>query len=309
MSPIARTFDRSRVPSLVLLLLGLALAGSSSAAPAAAAGEPATVAAPTVTLPTAAPPAVTPPIWRVLEATPTSLRVELEIPGYLRRPAGEPDHPGAVDLVVPGGGETGEVGAPMLPTVSRLVAIPAGMQVTGAVVEQTVTVLEDLDLAPLRVDEEAPFARAADAYAVPGWRQATFPSTAAVLSPATKAARAQPIAVAAVGRPAILAGQPVVALSVAPVAYDAVARRALAADRVVIELRFAPGPGGVAPARARPLPASFAALAGGQVLGLPREKLLPAVGAEPGLWVAVARNNATVLTKLQPLLDWRRRQG
>ncbi|MBM4131627.1 hypothetical protein FJ250_11480, partial [bacterium] len=42
---------------------------------------------------------------------------------------------------------------------------------------------------------------------------------------------------------------------------------------------------------------------------LPREKLLPAVGAEPGLWVAVARNNATVLTKLQPLLDWRRRQG
>jgi hypothetical protein len=297
MSRIAR--NAVGAPSLslfaVLLLVSLAvLPTATTAAP----GQP--------------PVAVAPPIWRVLESTPTSLRLELEIPGYLRRPAGEPGHPGSVDLVIPGGGETGEVGAPMLPTVSRLVAIPAGMRVTGAVVEHAASLLEDLDLAPLRADEEAPFARAAGAYAASGWRQASFPAAAAALVPAAKAA-ALPAPVAALSRPAILAGQPVVALTVAPVAYDAASRRAAAAGRIVVELRFEAGDGGITPRRGRPLTPSFATLAGGQVLGLPRagllDKSLPVSGPEPGLWVAVVRNNPTVLAKLQPLLDWRRRQG
>lgn len=294
MSRFARIAFHTVSPCLVPVLLALALA-----------------AAPTVTraAPGEAAAAVAPPIWRVLESTPTSLRLELEIPGYLRRPAGEPGHPGSVDLVIPGGGETGEVGAPMLPTVSRLVAIPAGMRVTGVVVEHVATVLEDLDLAPMRADQEAPFARAAGAYAAPGWRQGSFPAAAAAVVPAAKAGGALPAPVAALAPPAIIAGQPVVALTVAPVAYDAASRRAVAADRLVIELVFEAGEGGITPRRGRPLTPSFAALTGGQVLGLPRGKSLPVMGAEPGLWVAVARNHATVLAKLQPLLDWRRRQG
>ncbi|MBK8164868.1 MAG: hypothetical protein IPK64_02770 [bacterium] len=286
-----------RVPSLCLMsvLLGLSLAVLPTAGGAATdqGGAP-----------------VAPPVWTVLASTPTSLRLEVEIPGYLRRPAGEPGRPGAVDLVIPGGAETGVVGAPALPTVSRLVAIPAGMRVTGVVVDHAASVLEGLDLAPLRAGEEAPFVRDADAYARAGWRLASFPAAATELAAAGKAAAAAlPAPVAALGHPAILAGQPVVALTVAPVAYDAAAMRVVAASRVVVELRFAEGEGGIVPARERPLPASFAALAGGQVLGLPRGKSLPVMGTEPGLWVAVVRNNATVLSKLQPLLDWRRRQG
>ena len=293
MSRIARLSRRARARFLPVLLPVLAFL--SAAAMVRAAEVPGPVA---------------PPAWRVLDASPTSLRLELEIPGYVRRPAGEPGHPGSIDLVLPGGGETGQVGAPALPTASRLVAIPAGAAVTGVVLEYASTSLADLDLAPMRGGDESPFVRDAAAYAAAGSRQAAFPAAANVLATAAKAAvPGEPAPVVALGSPAILAGQPVVALTVAPVAYDAVARRAVAATRVVVELRFAAGAGGVVPGRERPLPASFAALAGGQVLGLPREKSLPATGAEPGLWVAVVRNNATVLSKLQPLLDWRRRQG
>ena len=243
------------------------------------------------------------PTWRVLDSTATSVRVELTIPEPERRPLAD----GSVVLTIPGGAELGADGAPALPTVSRLVAIPAGAHVTGSVLEWSAATLDRIDVAPNRSDDNAPYARDARAYARTGWQAPSFLAGATMLVPREDKADA-PAPVVAVGAPAIMAGQTVVPLTVAPVLYDAGRKRAEVCSRVVVELRFETTGTQVA-AKERPLTRSFAALAGDQVLNLPREKTLPAAGAQPGLWVAVVRNNATVLAKLQPLIDWRKRQG
>jgi hypothetical protein len=290
MSRIARISRRARV---LTLLLGLGmLAGVLAPAPAARAADA----------------AVAEPAWRVLDSTATTLRLELTIPGYERRAVGDAANPQAVALLVPGGGELGALGAPALPTVSHLVAVPAGVRVSGAVVDYHAVILDDLDLAPVTAGEGTPFTRDAAAYAIAGWQAPVFSATTAtLLSSADKAGLPAPTV--AVGAPAVMAGQDVVALTIAPAHYDAPARRAAACDRVVVELRFDIVDAKAASAAQRPLPRSFALLAQEQVLNLPREKTLPAAGAEPGLWVAVARSNTTLRSKLQPLIDWRKRQG
>lgn len=291
MSCLARTLRRSLV---IPLLPGLFAVGILAPAQVAiAAVMPVVTTAPAAAAPT----------WRVLASTDTSVRLELVIPELQRRDMDD----GSAVLSIPGGAELGADGAPALPTVSRLVAIPSNARVTGAVLDWEASTLVRLDLAPNRDDDDAPFTRDASAYAREGWQAPSFLAGATMFVPVIEKS-ASPAPVVVVGAPAIMAGQSVVPLTVAPVLYDAAAKRASACGRVVVELRF--DTSGVKTAvRERPLTRSFAALAGDQVLNLPREKTLPVAGAQPGLWVAVARNNPTVLAKLQPLIDWRKRQG
>jgi hypothetical protein len=173
MSRIARISRRARV---LTLLLGLGvLAGvlaPAPAAPAAQADGRGRRAGP----------------WRVLDSTATTLRLELTIPGYERRAVGDAANPDAVALLVPGGGELGALGAPALPTVSRLVAVPAGVRVSGAVVDYHAVILDDLDLAPVTAGDGTPFTRDAAAYAIAGWQAPVFnAATATLLSSADKA--------------------------------------------------------------------------------------------------------------------------
>ena len=125
--------------------------------------------------------AVAEPAWRVLDSTATTLRLELTIPGYERRAVGDAANPQAVALLVPGGGELGALGAPALPTVSHLVAVPAGVRVSGAVVDYHAVILDDLDLAPVTAGEGTPFTRDAAAYAIAGWQAPVFSATTATL--------------------------------------------------------------------------------------------------------------------------------
>jgi hypothetical protein len=243
------------------------------------------------------------PAWRVLESNSAGVRLELTLPALQRL-----DSRDGTSLLIPDGGEAGATGAPALPTTSHLVAVPAGARVTGAVLEWDRTEFAGLDLAPVREREDAPYTRDAAAYAASGWRTPALSHLEGRLPVSAEKAATEAAPLVLVGEPAVMAGLTMVPVTIAPVLYDAAAKTALVCGRVVLSLSYDIDAAKAA-APQRPLPRSFAALAAGQVLNLPREKTLPAGGAEPGLWVLVARNNATILSKLQPLIDWRKRQG
>lgn len=284
------------------MLLGAVLGLLAAAAATVLPLSTARAAEGVVTVLTAAPDAPR-PAWNVLASDGAGARLELTVPALQRL-----DGPDGASLLIPGGGEAGAKGAPALPTTSQLVAVPAGARVTGVVVDWDRSEFAGLDLAPVREREDAPFTRDAAAYAGRGWAAPAMSSTAGRLPVAADKASAGAAPLVVVGEPAVMAGLTVVPVTVAPVLYDAAAGKALACGRVVIALSYDIDAAKAA-APARPLPRSFAALAAAEVLGVPREKTMPAGGAEPGLWVLVARNNATILGKLQPLIDWRKRQG
>lgn len=194
------------------------------------------------------------PLWTVLESTSDRVLLEVVIPAPARVPSLPPAPAGAATLVIPGAAAWGGPGEPELPVLGRLVAVPAGARVSGAVVGGSARLLADLDLVPADAGDGAAPVRDATAYAHAGWRGPQFGAQATALAGqatiaiavdaiagagAAKAAGALPAAaLAAVGAPAVMAGQSVVALNVAPVLYDAAARRAAVCERLVIELRF-----------------------------------------------------------------------
>ncbi len=239
----------------------------------------------------------TAPRWRTLSHEGDVLRLEFEL-GALGVNEISADGETWQALTIEGGTVQGDLGAPALPTVGRLVAVPPGAHVTGRVIGFESVTLPSLRLYPIQPGREDVFTLDREAYAVEGWRR---------LSADADKLPADPTApVVLVGEPAIMAGRTVVPLTVSPLAYDTVARRGLAARRIEIELTIS---GGAPEANARPVAASFDGWLRENASGYDTAGKSIEAGALPGTYALVRHGDSAVTTRTAALEAWRARQG
>ncbi|MBM3288000.1 MAG: hypothetical protein FJY88_11720, partial [Candidatus Eisenbacteria bacterium] len=192
-------------------------------------------------------------------------------------------------LTIPGGGLSGEIGAPGLPTFGRFVAVPdrGGVRVVVEVEEQEE--LAGYRPLPVQADEEgAPFAYDLGAYARGGYGD---------------------VLAAEAGEPAVLRDVRVVPLEFRPVQCDPVAGKLRVARRIRVSVEFEDsGSANEKVSSDRPIPPSFDSIYRRLIVNYP---LLGEGGIEiePGAWVLICPNDTQVTTRLQPLVDWRKRMG
>jgi len=262
--------------SFVLLLLGF---GASWVA-AAESARPARVPIASDADPTAS------PSVRVLEQTADGLRLEFELPA-LEIEALEVEGQTWHAIAIEGGAVTGTVGAPMLPTFSRLIEIPDR---AGVSIEATVTETRELTgyrPVPLQAEDGTGFMVDAAAYARSG-----FDATPPVQ----------------IGEPALMRGLRVVPITFRPVRYDPSRDALEAAGRIDVRVTFAGVDLRNAPARPAPAtPASFDQFSRQAVVNYGGARGGEIVGR--GCYVLIAPNNPDVLSALAPLVEWRTRQG
>jgi len=188
-------------------------------------------------------------------------------------------------LTIQGGNLRGEVGQAALPTVSRFVMVPDDAAVNIELGARHEQVFADFRLFPVQPDESETF----------------------VIDPAYYAAGdldTPPLV--EVGAPAIMHGMRVVPLTISPVSYDPTTGEVRVIDRCEITVDFSgvDTRNGVAPQHDR-IPESFHNMYQETVVNYRSD------GAEVGLgtYLFIYRNSSGVLSALQPLIDWRERQG
>ncbi|MBD3236696.1 MAG: hypothetical protein GF330_08330, partial [Candidatus Eisenbacteria bacterium] len=274
-------------PSLALsvLLLAAVLGGPGSGVALSSGAERG--GAPTViSLRAAESAALEQPVLRISEQDADGFRLEFELPALAAQSlevAGE-----RYDLLeIPGGAFAGDVGAPMLPTFSRLIEIPARR---GVRVE--VTRLETTELSgyrPLPRQPEAATEFVVDATCYDG----------------SQLVGGDPVSL---GDPALARGLRVVPITFRPVRYDPAQDRLEVAKRIAVEVHFAGIDLRNTPSEApRRTPPSFDRLYRRLVVNYegPRDGQAPL----PGSYVLVCPDNPTVVDLLQPLVEWRTRKG
>lgn len=237
---------------------------------------------------------VTPPQIQITGSSANGITIELRLPALERTEVSRNDKT-YQSLAIPGGGWTGTVGEPALPTFTRFVALPEDGEAT---IEATVLEEEELSgflLAPVQGEDEkgTEFACNPDVYA----RDAFAPASWARL-----------------GESAVLRDVRIAPLVFQPVAYNPLRGTVRVARRVRIEVRFhagqATGPD-VAPAHprteSRPIARSFDALYRQLIVNY--DQALGGRVVRPGSWVVICPNDAAVTSRLAPLIEWRKRQG
>lgn len=192
-------------------------------------------------------------------------------------------------LTLPGGALAGADGEAGLPTITRFVALPAGMQARVAAVRPSEQRFAGYRVLPVQPD-------AADRFVI----DREWYARAAASTPS-----------AALGAPAQMNALRVVPITFSPVGYDPATGELRVAERLEVELEFAPDP--AAPALRRPalIPESFDRLYRDLVVNLEQSELYrdgdAVVG--PGTYLLIYPDITGVLTRLQPLIDLRKRQG
>jgi len=190
------------------------------------------------------------------------------------------------EVSIPGGSLSGATGEPMLPVFGRLVSIPdrAGVEITSTVLEEEE--FTGINLMPAQGIEGSPFVIDLASYARSGYGAAPLVATS---------------------EPALARGLRVAPITFAPVRYDAAARKLWVARRMQIDVRFA-GVNLVNERRgpARPITESFDRLYRNLVINYEAPRPEDVVR---GTWLLISANNSSVVSKLQPLIEWRTRQG
>jgi hypothetical protein len=218
------------------------------------------------------------PHWRVLSHDTDSMRLEFSLGAF---------HVDEIDvdgetwqaLTIEGGAIQGDDGAPGLPTVGRLVAVPRGATISGRVVGQEMFPLPSLRLFPVQ----------------PGHTASFFIDRAVYNAKATAPALQ-------IGEPAIMAGRTVVPVTVSPLVYDAAARTGEAARTIEIEITFTGGKPDT-----RPVAASFDGWMRENVTGYVDKSF--GGGSLPGTYVLVRHGNSQITSRVATLQAWRERQG
>jgi len=228
------------------------------------------------------------PRLELVQRTDAGMTLSLEIPS-LEVGDAEVGAESFKDLSLPGGGHRGLVGEPALPTYTRLVALPAGVGVQARLLDHRRVDLGALRLVPNRGIEDQ--------------QKAGAPSFDAVRY---RAAGARDVGVE-VGEPALMHGVRVVPVTFSPVAYDPATGQAQAATRMEVELSFSGRDHRNDPSRtSRMIPESFLAMFEDDIIGYQRDA---DVATGPGTYLVICPNNTAVVDILEPLLEWRRRQG
>jgi hypothetical protein len=235
---------------------------------------------------------------RVIDASDDNLLLEFTLPA-LRVQALDIDGQTYHVLEIAGGAVDGLTGEPMLPTFSRLIQIPdrAGVSFEARVIETTE--LPGYRPFPMQPEElghpeecapprqSPPFAINHEAYARDGYPE-SFPVR--------------------IGEPAIARDLRVVPITLAPVRYDPARETIEVASRIQVQVTFAGVDLRNAKQRhARVIPRSFDQLYRNLVVNYegPREDQAVSLGS----YVIICPNNSTVISVLQPLVEWRTRKG
>jgi len=226
------------------------------------------------------------PSVRVLSSDEQAVRVEFELPALDIQEvtiAGERFHA----LEIAGGGHRGEIGAPMLPTFSRLVQIPDQAGVTISVTATEVQEIPDIRPYPMQPGDGSDFVIDPAAYAAAG-----FPAD-------------EP---AVVGEPAVARALRVVPLTFRPIRYDAARQTIEVATRIAVEVRFAGVDLRNTPTRHHTqIPDSFDRMYRALVVNYTGEGR--GRSASLGKVVIITPNNSSVIAALQRLVEWRQRKG
>jgi hypothetical protein len=230
------------------------------------------------------------PSIRVLEQDGESLRLEFELPA-LEVQSLDVDGQTYQVLAIEGGGQVGAVGAPMLPTFSRLIQIPnrAGVQVEMGAVETRV--LSGYRPAPMQPEGSAgdPGGLVIDAAA---YARAGYGTEDRVR----------------VGEPALMRGLRVVPITFQPVRYDPSREALEVAGRVQVRVTFSGVDLRNSPERPMPsIPSSFDRLYRNLVVNYdgPRDGSAEVLGS----YVLLGPDNPSLIAALQPLVEWRTRRG
>jgi len=201
----------------------------------------------------------------------------------------EIDGRGFERLVLPGATEQGLEGQASLPAIGRLIQVPDGNGVEIRILDMELREFDTAPIAPI-APREGEAVRVDEAY---------YGRDLSRLRPTAE-----------VGMPGIMHDLRVSPVVFHPVQYDPASGRLAVAASMTVEIVFSPAGKGAdvpAPARRSARTESFANFHETNVLNYEdADKSLP---VELGTYLMICRDNATVLSHVEPLLDWRRRQG
>lgn len=190
-------------------------------------------------------------------------------------------------VAIPGGDLEGEIGSPAIPVFTRFLAIPNDAAVTVSATREEVQDLSGPPLAPMQTSDGDGFAWNADAYAVDAYDDA----------PAIRS-----------GRPGIMRDLRLVALTFRPVQYNPARAVMKVCGRIHVRVDFTGQDlENARVPRVRPMAPSFDRIYRSIVVNYDGP---PAgVPALPGTYLIITPNDNNVLSRLQPLVDWRKRKG
>jgi hypothetical protein len=196
------------------------------------------------------------------------------------------------NVAIPGGSLDGDVGKPGIPTFSRLVQIPAESGVTVTVTPVDEEDIPGINLMPVQSEDSATLDMDAVAYAREGFD--TTPG-------------------ASVGPAAIARDLRVVPVTFRPVRYDAARKVLRVARQLRVRVDFTGRDLTNALTRTSDfIPESFDRLYKALVVNYAS----PGSGAKSsasqvglGTWLVICPNDAGVTSRLQTLMDWRKREG
>jgi Peptidase family C25/Propeptide_C25/FlgD Ig-like domain len=226
------------------------------------------------------------PAVKILDSDPDGLLIEFELPELTIQEIdvnGKSFHA----IEINSGGFRGDVGDPMLPTFSKLIQLPDGVGYTINVENVEITELTGLRPIPMQPGEPGDFRYNESAYSLSGYDS----------TPATEA-----------GAPAIARDLRVTPITFNPVKYDPAAGSVEVSTRITVRVDFAGSDDrNAAPRYHSIIPTSFHKLYKSVVLNYdgPREGQRLGYGS----YVIICPNSGTVISKLQPLVDWRTRKG
>ncbi len=248
--------------------------------------------------------------WTILSADSKTMRLEFRLSG-LRLQEVQAGGKTWQALSIDRGGLAGVDGSAGLPITGRLIAIPQDVMITARIVDFETREIRDLNLMPVQAPKAENFQWNPATYEQKGWqkfRPAAPSNTVQVQE--TEKDRSPHAPAVFLGTPALMAGQAVLPLTVGPVAYDPVLQLASVATRVEIELRFdsyKTGSGLISPrSQRKSVGQAFASLLQDQVSGIPNKTGTGTGGL--GTW-AIVCSSTEIQSHLEPLLQWRARQG
>ena len=230
-----------------------------------------------------------PPTFEIVRSDANGLQFVFELPA-LAIETFELDGVGFQTVDIPGGQLHGEPGAPALPAFTRLVALPNGVGTSLRVHVIDQQTLPGFYLLPMQALEGQEFLHDRALY-----RQDAFLGGETVT----------------LGEPSLFRDLRVVPVTFRPVQFNPVTGELRVARRIELEITFAGADLRADRQRDRiPTTPGFGRLFESAVINYGLEEDHPRSSAPHlGTWVCIARDNATVLDKLEPLVAWRERMG
>ncbi len=186
-------------------------------------------------------------------------------------------------LTIEGGELAGEIGEPGLPTYAGFVAVPAGHSVSARATVRDRRTLDAIHLMPVQPDQGEDFVVDREAYAGASTRAAEMVT---------------------LGEPAIMHGVQLVPFTVQPVSYDPRGEQVEVATEIDLAFTFTPAGSGA--------PLDFVAESFDRILddlAVNWDSVRENVQTGPGTYLVIMPNSAQVIAAMQPLIEWRRRQG